>query len=272
MFRLTGITIFPIKSLPGISVEQSRLLAGGALEFDRQFALVDELGRMVNGKRHAAVHRLRGQVDFKTHCVTLRSDRECRSVTFQIVDDRTQLESWLSAFFTFPVRWVENATHGFPDDSEAPGPTLVGLGTLREVATWFPGLHADDIGERLRANLTFDGEPAFFEDQLFAESDSVVRFRVGDVVFEGVNPCRRCIVPTRDPANGDSYPNFAATLTRMREVTLPAWSARARFDTFYRLCVNTKPTADSAGGLLRVGDPLTIEGVFPVDSQASPST
>ena len=56
---LDRITIYPIKSLPGCAVTEATVMSCGALENDRWFALVDETGEFVNGKRFAAIHRVR---------------------------------------------------------------------------------------------------------------------------------------------------------------------------------------------------------------------
>jgi uncharacterized protein YcbX len=55
---LAGIFIYPIKSLDRIAVTQATILKSGALKHDREFALFDEQGRFVNGKRNAKVHLL----------------------------------------------------------------------------------------------------------------------------------------------------------------------------------------------------------------------
>ena len=57
--RVGRIEIFPIKSLDGISLEESGVTAGGILENDRVYAIVDEEGAFVNGKRTPRVHDLR---------------------------------------------------------------------------------------------------------------------------------------------------------------------------------------------------------------------
>ena len=55
---------------------------------------------------------------------------------------------------------------------------------------------------RFRANLEIGEVPAFWEDRLYGESGTTVRFTVGAVCLEGTNPCQRCVVPTRDPLTG----------------------------------------------------------------------
>ena len=59
---LARILIYPIKSLDGVAVTQATVLKSGALQSDREFAIVDEHGRFVNGKRNAKVHGLRSQI------------------------------------------------------------------------------------------------------------------------------------------------------------------------------------------------------------------
>ena len=61
--QLGRITIFPIKSLPGIPVETARITGGGILENDRIYAIYDAEGKVVNGKRTPRVHELRCEFD-----------------------------------------------------------------------------------------------------------------------------------------------------------------------------------------------------------------
>jgi uncharacterized protein YcbX len=101
--------------------------------------------------------------------------------------------------------------------------------------------------------------PAFWEDQLFGEDErSVVRFQIGEVHFEGSNPCARCPVPPRDPFTGISLDGFQKRFTQLREATLPPWSPRPRFDHFYRFATNTRVPSSESGHLLRQGDPVLL--------------
>ena len=79
---LSHILIFPIKSLDGIAVQQARVLPGGALEHDREFAIVDTQGNYVNGKRTAKIHQLRSQFDLSQRRVTLGGPRSCPADVF----------------------------------------------------------------------------------------------------------------------------------------------------------------------------------------------
>ncbi len=54
---LADIRVYPIKALDPVSVTRVRLLPSGALEGDRRWALFDEQGGFVNGKRCEALQR-----------------------------------------------------------------------------------------------------------------------------------------------------------------------------------------------------------------------
>jgi uncharacterized protein YcbX len=154
---------------------------------------------------------------------------------------------------------VRYTREGFPDDGLAPGPTIVSTASLEAVCDWFPGMALAEARRRFRATLEIEGVSAFWEDQLFAESErSVVRFKIGDVAFEGSNPCARCPVPSRDSHTGAADGAFQKRFSELRRAQLPPWAPAARFDHFYRLATNTRvPTAES-GKLLRLGDPVSL--------------
>ncbi len=154
------------------------------------------------------------------------------------------------------MRLVENCETGFPDDLDAPGPTIVSTATLVAVAEWFPGLTVDEARRRFRANLEIDGVEPFWEDRLYGRDGEPVRFRIGDVEFFGTNPCQRCVVPTRDSQTGDVLSDFQKQFATQRESTLPVWAERSRFNHFYRLAVNTRVV--SSDGMLSVGSELSL--------------
>ena len=239
-------------------VQQGTVLQGGGLQHDRKFAICDEQGRFVNGKRYPSVHQLRAAFDPSFENVSLQIQGKTQAQTFHLNDDRLNLEVWLSQYFGFKVKLLQNSSTGFPDDTDASGPTIISTATLTEVATWFPQLSLDEMRLRFRANLEIEAVPPFWEDQLFAEADSNVQFRVGAVSFEGVNPCQRCIVPTRDPLTGEVYPNFTQTFIEKRKETLPSWVPVSQFNHFYRLSVNTRLLQSESNRKIYVGDNVTI--------------
>lgn len=255
---LTSISVYPIKSLDGIAVNQAQVLASGALCRDREFAIVDAQGRFVNGKGNAKVHLLRSTWDVAKETVCLQIQGTLEKREFAIERDRPQLESWLSNYFGFPVTLAKNSNTGFPDDNIASGPTVISTATLETVAAWFPGISVTEIRQRLRTNLEINGVPPFWEDQLFGNEEEVIKFQIGEVIFEGINPCQRCIVPTRNSLTGESYANFQKIFSEKRRETLPNWANSSRFNHFYRLSVNTKIPASEAGKTLRLEDEIKL--------------
>jgi uncharacterized protein len=247
---VSAMFVHPIKSLSRIPVTESRILPGGGLAHDREFALFDAGGDVINGKRHPRIHPIRARYDLDAFTVALGDE------TFHLVDDARRLEQWFSDYFGFPVTMKRNTSEGFPDDLDSPGPTIISLATLDEVNRWFPELDREQIARRFRANIEIGGVPAFWEDRLFREPGEVEDFKIGDVRFQGNNPCARCAVPSRHPDTAEVVPDFAKTFSAKRQETLPAWAAPGRFDHFYRLSVNTRVPASEAGKVVRVGDKL----------------
>ena len=258
MPHLAHILIYPVKSFDAQPVESARVLSSGALANDRRYALRDENGQFVNAKRFAKIHLLRSCLDPATGLLSLRNQASMTPVTFHVDRDRDALDRQMSSFFQRPVHLEENPAAGFPDDTDSPGPTIISTETLIEVASWFPGLSVQQMRARLRANLEIAGVPAFWEDRLYGLAGSPLRFRLGEVAFDGMNPCQRCNVPPRDPFTGENNPNFTQTFRQRREETLPPWAERSRFNHFYRLAINTCIPISEAGKTLRVGDQLVI--------------
>ncbi|MFC7154317.1 MOSC domain-containing protein [Halomarina halobia] len=273
MAELRRITTYPVKSLDPQVREAARVVERGALDGDREYAMVAApedaphdpetasvggRGDYVNGKRTARVHRLRSTVDREARTLTLREHGSEGSLTFDL-DDRAALNAWLSDYFGEPVSVRREPAGGFPDDRQHSGPTVVSTATLREVASWFD-LDLDSARRRFRASLEIGGVPAFWEDRLYADRGEAVAFRVGDVELLGVNPCQRCVVPSRDPDTGEATLDFRETFIRRRGETRPGWLDSERYDHDFRLMVNTRVPEREWGKTLRTGDEVEVLG------------
>jgi uncharacterized protein YcbX len=259
--RLANIRLHPIKSLDPVHVKEARIGPGGGLEHDRAWALYSVDGQWVNGKRTAAIHLIRASFAPGISSVTLSVPSDNRRIptkSFAFPGDMEAASQWFSTFFEQPIT-VRHSADGFPDDSIANGPTIVSTASLQAVCDLFPGMDLVEARQRFRTTLEIDGVPAFWEDQLFGEAErSVVRFRIGEVHFEGSNPCARCPVPPRNPRTGDIIPGFQKIFSDYRRSHIPAWSPEARFDHYYRLATNTRVASAESGRILRVGDSLVL--------------
>ncbi|BDI30632.1 molybdenum cofactor biosynthesis protein [Capsulimonas corticalis] len=255
---LAGIVLYPIKALDPIRVSQARIVGSGALEHDRELAIVDAEGRLVNGKRNLLIHNLCTGVNWDEGVVYLDTRQGDRAAQFHLDRERDALEAWLSDYFSQPVTLRRNAEGGFPDDPKNPGPTIIGRSSIEQVASWYDGVTYDETKKRFRANLEIGDAEPFWEDRLFGPVDENMTFSIGDVQFEGTNPCQRCIVPTRDTKTGASTDQFAEIFRARREESLPEWATRERFNHFYRLSVNTRLAPTELGKMLRVGDEVRL--------------
>jgi hypothetical protein len=270
--QLTGIRLHPIKSLDPVSVEQARIGPGGGLEHDRAWALFSVDGRWVNAKRTAAMHLLRASYAPDLSSVTLSVPGDRRNIparTFPFPGGAEDASEWFSVYFEQQIL-VRHSPEGFPDDNIANGPTIISTASLQAVCDWFPEITLESARERFRTTLEIASAdpaaptansngrlPAFWEDRLYGEGErSVVRFRIGEVSFEGSNPCARCPVPARDPQTAADILGFQKRFSDLRRETLPPWAPAARFDHFYRLAVNTRVAPTEIGKVLRLGQSL----------------
>ena len=261
---LANIRLHPIKGLDPVSVPEARIGPNGGLELDRVWALFAVDGQWINGKRTAAIHFIRAEYDPQVTMVTLsvsngaESKKNPKPARFAFPSDQERAAAWFSEYFAQPVI-VRHIPEGAPDDGLATGPTIVSTASLQAVCNLFPGIDLQEARERFRTTLEIDGVPAFWEDQLFGEEENYpVRFKIGEVAFEGSNPCARCPVPPRNPRTGEDLAGFQKKFSEMRRASLPPSSPAARFDHFYRLATNTRVPSSEQGKLLRVGDALLL--------------
>jgi uncharacterized protein YcbX len=266
---LSRIRLYPIKSLNPLEVPEARISRTGGLLHDRIWSLYASDGRWINGKRAPAIHFLEARFAADLGSVELSAPRHASQppsqgrkapapAAFAFPSDTKGAAAWFSAYFAEPVT-VRHSDNGFPDDELAPGPTIVSTASLEAVCAWFPQLTLESARLRFRANLEIGGMVSFEEDRLFAaEKSDILQFAIGEVGFEGSNPCARCAVPPRDPLTGESIPDFQKRFASLRRDHLPAWSSPSRFDHFYRFAVNTRVPPSEAGKTLRVGDALAL--------------
>jgi uncharacterized protein YcbX len=252
---LKRIEIFPIKSLDGLVLSECAITAGGILMHDRTYAIVDQEGKVVNGKRTARIHQLRSTYNTSVDEVCLKETGQSTTQQFSL-EEAAPLNHWLSEFFGFPVVLKREMEKGFPDDLTAFGPTITSEPSLNAVREWYPELTLESVRRRFRTNLELEGGPAFCEDALYDAPGELRPFAIGDVQFSGHNPCQRCVVPTRDPDLGNAVSEFQKKFMQRRKENLPAWANVSRFNHFYRFAVNTSIAPSESGKRLRVGDPL----------------
>ena len=266
MPTLDRITIYPVKSLDGVDVAECGVLPCGALDNDRRWRLVDLDGRVVNAKRTARFHAIRAEYDLAERLITLSrwADGPAEPADiFPLAPGPEGPCEWLSEALGMRVLLEERRDGGFPDDREAPGPTLISTASLEEVARWF-GLDLPEARRRFRMNLEIGGCDAFWEDSLASPARAGIpsladlpadlaidpyadlppleprEFAIGEVRLRAERACRRCPVPSRDSRTGATNELFREVFSARRRRALRPDVDPATWPHHYCLGVNTQ--------------------------------
>ncbi|WP_247731410.1 MOSC domain-containing protein [Halovivax limisalsi] len=256
MATLERLRVYPVKALDGIDVESSRFTPGGTLESDREFALFDADGDVVNGKRTPAVHDLGTAFDPDTYALAVESpDGTRRQFDLDAESGRRDAEAWFGAYFDLEISLERDEANGYVD-RRSMGPSVISTATLATVADWFDELSVESVRRRMRANIEIGGVEPFWEDR-FVGADAPA-FEIGGVRFDGVKPCGRCVVPQRDPDTGAETPEFRERFVRKRRETFPEWADETAFEHFYTLMTITTVPETDRDEMLRVGDDVSI--------------
>lgn len=243
MLQLSEIWIYPIKSLGGISLNQSKVTQRG-LENDRRWMLVDEKGLFLTQREHPELALFQPEIDSDflkiTHKgeqsetlkvnVTTDYSKQKSKVRVQIWEDEVEAYEvsaeaniWFSERLGFAAKLVY-----MPEESHRKVDPDYAVSADNETAfsDGFPFLligqsSLDDLNSRLenpvpmrrfRPNFVFSKGVAY-------EEESWKEFTIGELPFYGVKPCGRCIMTTVNPESG----SFAGkeplyTLSKYRKV------------------------------------------------------
>lgn len=242
--RVASLHAYPIKSCAGIALASADVDAHG-LRHDRRWMVVDEAGRFVTGRRLGAMVRIRAQpvegglrleasgmaalfvptpsADAPRIAATVWND------TVDAVRAGDAADAWLGAAFGQPLRLA----HFDARSRRAVDPAYARPGDEVGFADGYPllaisqaaldGLNARlaDAGcapvsmLRFRPNVVVTGCDAHAEDDWR-------RVRIGEVEFEAVKPCTRCVFTTVDPETGVRDANGEPLRTLMSYRRTPA--------------------------------------------------
>lgn len=252
MATLERLRVFPVKGLGGIDVGEADVLDGGTLAHDREFALFDDRGDVLNGKRTDRVHELSTDFDPESGELVVETPNG-ETEPFVLQNERERAQRWFGEYFDEDLTLRRDDSLGFVD-RRGMGPSVVSTATLRTVASWFDDMTIDGARRRLRANVEIGDVPAFWEDRFV--SDDAPAFEVGGVRFEGVTPCGRCVVPQRDPDTGEPIPEFQNRFVEKRRETFPEWADESAFDHHYSVMMISRVPQSDRGRTIRVGDPV----------------
>ncbi|WP_318443022.1 hybrid-cluster NAD(P)-dependent oxidoreductase [Photobacterium leiognathi] len=211
--KLSQLNVFPVKSIAGISQSQAWVEKQG-MAFDRRFMVAKPSGDMVTARKYPQMVKVKAALHAdglvlsygdKSHLSLKYKDflmQDASSTvwadTFIAYTTTEQANAWFSDIIGEPVQLLftgEQSNRVRPkiqqNVSFADGyPLLViseaSLLALNERSSEY---HTMD---QFRTNLVVSNTEAFAED-------GWKRIRIGEVEFEAVKPCARCILTTVDP-------------------------------------------------------------------------
>lgn len=216
---LAHINVFPIKSCAPLTLDQAFVESRG-LRGDRRWLVVDAEGKFVTARKHPRMVLIR--VVFEGDGLLLEAPGKARlrlapptqpaSLNITIWNDEVVADvadstanDWISEYLGFPSRFVfmdENCIRPVDSDYSHAGDQV-------SFADGFPLLlisqaALDNLNSRLHSPLPmlrFRPSLVVANTSPHAE-DSWRSIRIGDIRFDVVKPCVRCVLTTVDPETG----------------------------------------------------------------------
>ena len=235
--NLVGLFIYPIKSCGKIALNQGEVTLKG-LDCDREFMWVDESGQFVTQRTHPQLAKIRVQqlgelIELSVEDQNIKSFQLQPILTgiskpVQVWRDQTvaidqgdEVANWLqnalklndqspfrlmrqSPDFIRPVdpNYAVNINNqvSFADGYPCLLTNTASLNELNRKLTEIYPISSQEIPmNRFRPNLVIDTDQPFIEDQWKV-------ILIGEVYFDLVKPCSRCIVTTTDQNIGERNP------------------------------------------------------------------
>ncbi len=226
MIKLSDIIIYPIKSCAGIHLQESRFEPQG-LVYDRRWVLVDRSGVFLSQRKipkmaliNTALTELTLEVsafEWENLYIPLHPESYESIQSIRVWDDTCDVgllgrhyDRWFSDYLQFPcvlAQMLPETRRKIPIHYNRAEDTV-------SFADGFPHLLLSEESladlnqrlempvtmERFRPNLVVAGVQPFEEDKWQS-------IRIGEVIFEAVEPCARCIMVTIDPKTGTKTGN-----------------------------------------------------------------
>jgi uncharacterized protein len=266
---LAAINVYPIKSLGGLNLQDSRVQERG-LELDRRWMLVDGNHKFLTQREFPVMATLKVAVEYGGLLVS-NGESEVSIDIDQSGNDEATVSIWSSRCRAqvYPARvneWFSQALKVNCSLVKMPE-------TTRRRVNYFYAAHANDvvsfadgypfmlIGEeslndlnsrleksipmdRFRPNFVVRGSAPFAED-------TWKKIRIGETVFHLVKPCARCVMTTIDQASGlRAGPDPLRTLASYR---IPRRSVKRK------ILFGQNLIAEEPGSVINVGDKVEIQ-------------
>lgn len=260
---LTQINIFPVKSCAPLTADHA-VVEDRGLRGDRRWMIVDAEGRFVTARKQPRLVLIRAVFEGDALLLDaprmprlhLRVAAQALGSTVTVWADevaassaQADADAWISAYLDFSARFVFMAD----DCRRAVDPAYAQPGDQVSFADGFPLLLISQAAlEQLNLRLASPLPMLRFRPSIVVANtpphaeDGWRTIRIGEVAFDVVKPCVRCVLTTVDPASGEFDPSGEPLRT------LISYRRGPKGVTFGQ---NLIPRSR---GTIRVGDPVSI--------------
>ncbi len=268
MLKISQLYIYPIKSLPGISIIKSEVTDRG-LKYDRRWMLVDENNKFLTLREFAKMALLNVSIADNSLIVRSIEFDSTIKIPLTIVENSTNEVTIWNAIVKAQIV-SEEANEWFskviktncklvfmPEYSMRPVDTTSGYhpeNKFTSFADAYPFLllgeaSMNDLNERhespfsilrFRPNIVFEGGRPY-------EEDTIENFVINGINFTGLENCARCKIPNVDPETGIS------SVKNEPLKTLSKYRNRNKNIEFGRNIVH------SGTGIISVGDEIILQ-------------
>jgi len=234
-FYVSGLYIYPVKSMKGYSIDSMLIDERGPAN-DRRWMLVKENGAFVTQREHPQMCKIKATLQSDGTLLLSAPDMTVISValpnnsaptypvtvwndTVEAQDAGDTVAQWLSQFLEVKVRlvYMPETTKRLVDTDFAQKQEIVSFSDA------FPFLLISDASidnfntcleqpitsERFRPNIMISGSGAFDEDRWS-------HIKIGDIEFTVAKSCARCVMPSIDPETAIKQPEVSRALAKTR--------------------------------------------------------
>ena len=236
--QLTGIFLYPIKSMKGIALEEWQLNKRG-LKHDRRWMLTDRTGKFITQRTLPEMVFLQPSLEEGQLVIRdVRKPGSATAVPLSVNGKSPSIEVQVWKSKCIAAGFSDETNAWFSDALDKDCQLVYMPDTTRrrinpryaegeEIVSFADGYPYLIIGEqslrdlnsklefpvemtRFRPNMTFSGGAPYVED-------SWKNFSIGAHSFRGVKPCARCVLTTIDPVNAQKGKEPLATLATYRQ-------------------------------------------------------
>ncbi|MDH3267470.1 MAG: MOSC domain-containing protein [Ignavibacteria bacterium] len=236
-YFLSKINIYPIKSLSGISLQSAGVEERG-LKHDRRLMLVDESNRFITQRPYPQMALIK--VERKDNLLTvLHKQNKLSPLTIQALpydEKEVSVQIWkdnvpalkynndVNDWFTEAIG-IKCSLVYMPNTTKRNTNPDYAKNKIVSFADGYPFLiigqsSLDDLNlrmevplpmNRFRTNFVFTGGKPFEEDEW-------KKIKIGEIVFEVLKPCARCVITTTNQETAERLHEPLLTLSKYRKI------------------------------------------------------